>query len=163
LWAKKDKWLEKREEFFAHVRDELLREVGAQHVHQWVEDLKGLDVLHGSLERQLKGEENEYEYDVVDEKGNVRRVKTAIVPPVFGSRGDAVRSFVLLDRQRDEKRKNVLAGLPVAVGATNAVEAPVEVLVLTPAVARAMARAKLLAERSEVEGGAASAAGEDEG
>lgn len=151
LWAAEGKWLDKREEFLRIAREEMLREVGQEHVRQWISDLRSLDGLVDTLGAQIAGESNTTRVTVVKEDGTPVEVSVAIVPATFLSRGDAIRSFVALDKQRDEKRKNVLTALPIATATATAVEVPVTEATVSLPVALAMARAKLLAERAESE------------
>lgn len=157
-WSIEDRWLQKRGDRQQRIREEIERQIGTENVRSFIADLKKLDVLHDDISGALTGERNVVVQEYTDEKGVVHKREIQVVPVGFEKRSEAVRALVDLDRRRDEKRKGVLGGLPAALG-TGSVEPGggnvVNVTVqISPNVARAMARAKLIAERGEIEGGA---------
>jgi hypothetical protein len=133
-WSSKDGWLEKRSDFQRRICDDVLKQLGADHVRHYVADLVGLDELYRRVAATLLG---------VAEAGDRE------VPTAFGSRAEAIRCLLLLDARRDEKRRLLERHQPaVSPSAPATPSAPIP-----PHVARAMAHARLLAERGDSLGG----------
>lgn len=161
-WATADGWLKAREERLVKFREAVERQIGTDNVRTFVRDLEKLDELHEDVAGKLAGRGNKLEVEYVNDEGKLCKRFVEVVPTTFEKRSEAVKALVELDRRRDEKRKGVLGGLPTALG-TGAGPREFTVtttLTLSPGVARAMARAKLVAERDEIEGNG-EAAGED--
>lgn len=160
-WSAEDKWLSKREERQERIREEIERQIGTATVRSFLDDLKKLDVLHEDIADAIVGRRNIVRQSYTDPKtGEVKMRDVEVVPLAFEKRSEAVQALVALDRRRDEKRKGVLGGLPAAlgsgVGGQGQQVTVTASITISPQVARAMARAKLIAERAEVEGGGAS-------
>jgi hypothetical protein len=154
LWASKGGWLRAREDRKQRFREQVEQQIGTDNVRKFLEDLKKLDVLHDEVTDRLAGKGNRVTQDYVDDAGKKRTRTVPIVPETFEKRSEAFSVLVALDRRRDEKRKGVLGGLPSAFGtAGNGTEVTISAtLTLSPNVARAMAQAKMRAERDEIEG-----------
>jgi hypothetical protein len=162
-WCQADGWLRQREERIAKFREAVERQIGTDNVRAFVDDLRRLDALHTDVADKLAGKGNTIKR-LVPEDGKMVERSVDVIPATFDKRSEAIAALVSLDRRRDEKRKGVLGGLPSALG-TGAAPGGVTVsttITLSPAVARAMARAKLVAERGEVEGVTAPEEGEDD-
>jgi hypothetical protein len=145
-WAVSDRWLAQRQERLEKFREAVERQIGTDNVRAFVEDLRKLDAIHTDLAQKIQGDGNAFE--VVDADSKKRTL--VVVPTQFEKRSEAITALVALDRRRDDKRKGVLGGLPAALGTGGGELQPVAVnLGLSPAVARAMAKAKMLAERAE--------------
>lgn len=153
-WATADGWLRQREERLSKFREAVERQIGTENVRAFVDDLRKLDALHADLGEKLSGRGNTITEHYTKEDGTKGERVYDIVPRAFEKRAEAVTALVALDRRRDEKRKGVLGGLPAALGtgAGNPQVTVTTTISLSPHVARAMARAKLVAERDEVEG-----------
>lgn len=138
-WAQEDGWIARRERVLEAMREEVLRGIATEHAQLLLRDLRALDVIHEELVEKLSG---------VDAAG--------AVPTAFTSRAEAFRALVALDRRRDEKRRLIVDAMPQVE--PPAARPPQEVLQLRPEVARAMAHARIraereLAERAAAEGG----------
>lgn len=131
-WAQEDGWIARRERMTEVMREEVLHGIATEHARLLLRDLRALDELHEELVGQLSG---------LDAGG--------AVPPSFTSRAEAMRALVALDRRRDEKRRLIVDASP-PTPAPAPVFSP-EVRPLAPEVARAMAHARIRAEREVVE------------
>lgn len=176
-WCGGDNWMMRREEYWRRVEQKLLAEIATVQIRQWSKDLEMLDGMYEQLGSQLAGKGNEIELD--DEGGEAtdddkakgaaaahppRKRKALIVPPLFARRVEAVRSLVEIDKRRDEKRRSVIGGLPMAVSGTAGAEIEEDALPsLTPHEARAWAHAKMLQDRTVQPVPDASTESDDEG
>lgn len=149
-WSSEDHWEDGRNKFWEQVEERLSSKIAEQNVQQFMKDLEGLDKAYAELTRQVLDPAANV-IVVGKDKDTGKDIKAVVVPLTFESRGDAFRTLALLDRRRDEKRKSVLGGLPamgtggVGGGDDDGVPLPQ----LSPKAVKAMARAKLLAEREE--------------
>jgi hypothetical protein len=132
VWSARDRWLDRRAAFLEKVRAAVLNEIGVAYAAEYIDDLRQLDALYGRLAGAL----------LAGERG------APTVPPTFTSRAEAMRCLLALDQRRDEKRRALGQLVRPPAEPPPALEEPA----LIPArVARAMAHARLRAERDAVE------------
>lgn len=158
-WSILDSWISRRDEYWNTVEARVLHKKAGELVAQLTKDLETLDAVFTTVGSQIQGGAansietvvlDENKQPVLDKNGRPRMRVIDAVPKVFDSRGDAIRSMVAVDRRRDEKRRNILGGLPLAIGTGGTHPLDVDELPsISPSVARAMARAALMAEASD--------------
>lgn len=153
-WAVKDKWKEKRAEFWAQVDTAITRNFAQRVIKAQLEELDSLETLGKKIRTQLRGEENEV---VILVNGNP--VTLPVIPNNFEKRGEAGRLLLAIDQRIDEKRQSIMGHIPVA---SSGAPAPPPVRIeLTTEEARAMALARLRVQQGQAAQDAAIAASED--
>jgi len=147
-WSSQDKWIARRQEQWREIEAVAARNLASAHVRVLQKDLEALDQIQGSLASALVGN------GLQEIEINGKKEKVLIVPHGFESRAEALRVLTLLDKRRDEKRREVMGGLPAGGTGMEASAEDSELIPgVSPKVAEALARAYLQATAEEQEKG----------